>query len=41
MNAQEWLTTVPLAFPVAGGQELQAAVVTLASRLTAALADQL
>jgi len=37
---QEWLTTVPFAFNVAGGQELRAAVATLASRLTAALADQ-
>jgi hypothetical protein len=37
---QEWLTTVPFAFHVAGGQELRAAVATLASRLTAALADQ-
>jgi hypothetical protein len=40
MYAQEWLTTVPFAFHVAGGQELRAAVATLASRLTAALADQ-
>ena len=40
MYAQEWLTTVPLAFRVAGGPELRAAVATLASRLTAALADQ-
>src|SRR6202522_2790123 len=38
MYAQEWLTTVPFAFHVAGGQELRAAVATLASRLTAALA---
>ena len=37
---QEWLTTVPFAFNVAGGQELRAAVATLASRLTPALADQ-
>ena len=40
MYAQEWLTIVPFAFRVAGGQELRAAVATLASRLTAALADQ-
>jgi predicted DNA-binding transcriptional regulator YafY len=40
MYAQEWLTTVPFAFHVAGGQELRAAVATLTSRLTAALADQ-
>jgi predicted DNA-binding transcriptional regulator YafY len=40
MYAQEWLTTVPFAFHVTGGQELRAAVATLASRLTAALADQ-
>lgn len=40
MYAQEWLTTVPFAFHVAGGQELRAAVATLAFRLTAALADQ-
>jgi predicted DNA-binding transcriptional regulator YafY len=38
--AQEWLTTVPFACHVAGGQELWAVVATLASRLTAALADQ-
>jgi hypothetical protein len=39
MYAQEWLTTVPFAFHVTGGQELRAAVATLTSRLTAALAD--
>ena len=39
MYAQEWLTTVPFAFHVAGGQELRAAVATLASRLTAALPE--
>jgi len=32
MYAQEWLTTVPFAFHVAGGPELRAAVATLASR---------
>lgn len=40
MYAQEWLANVPLAFRVEGGQELRAAVATLASRLNAALADQ-
>jgi hypothetical protein len=39
MYAQEWLTTVPFPFRVAGGQELRAAVATLAARLTAALTD--
>jgi hypothetical protein len=39
-TTQEWLTTVPFAFRVAGGRELRAAVATLASRLSAALADQ-
>ncbi|MEO3753690.1 WYL domain-containing protein [Streptomyces sp. B6B3] len=36
MYAQEWLATVPFAFRVDGGQELRAAVTTLAARLTAA-----
>ncbi len=40
MYAQEWLARVPLAFRVDGGPELRAAVATLASRITAALADQ-
>lgn len=40
MYAQEWLATVPFAFRVDGGQELRAAVATVASRFTAALADQ-
>jgi hypothetical protein len=40
MYAQEWLTTVPFAFHVTGGRELRAAVATIATRLTAALADQ-
>lgn len=38
MYAQEWLAGVPFAFRVAGGQELRAAVATLAARLSAALA---
>ncbi|MEO3867304.1 WYL domain-containing protein [Nonomuraea sp. B12E4] len=41
MYAQEWLPAVPFAFRVEGGPELRAAVATLASRLTAALADPL
>jgi predicted DNA-binding transcriptional regulator YafY len=40
MYAQEWLASVPFAFRVEGGQELRAAVATLASRLAAALADE-
>jgi predicted DNA-binding transcriptional regulator YafY len=40
MYAQEWLASVPFAFRVDGGQELRAAVATLASRLTASLAGQ-
>jgi len=40
MYAQEWLPSVPFAFRVDGGQELRAAVATLASRFAAALADQ-
>jgi predicted DNA-binding transcriptional regulator YafY len=40
MYAQEWLASVPFAFRVDGGQELRAAVETLASRFAAALADQ-
>ncbi len=40
MYAQEWLASVPYAFRVDGGQELRAAVATLASRFAAALADQ-
>jgi len=39
MYAQEWLPRVPFAFRVEGGEELRAAVATLASRLTAAAAD--
>jgi predicted DNA-binding transcriptional regulator YafY len=40
MYAQEWLPSVPYAFRVDGGPELRAAVTTLASRFTAAVADQ-
>jgi predicted DNA-binding transcriptional regulator YafY len=40
MYAQEWLASVPFAFRVDGGQELRAAVATVASRFAAALADQ-
>jgi predicted DNA-binding transcriptional regulator YafY len=40
MYAQEWLANVPFAFRVDGGQELRAAVKTLASRLAAAVADE-
>lgn len=40
MYAQEWLASVPFAFRVDGGQELRAAVATLASRLACALAEQ-
>jgi predicted DNA-binding transcriptional regulator YafY len=40
MYAQEWLASVPFAFRVDGGQELRAAVATLASRFAAAVADQ-
>jgi predicted DNA-binding transcriptional regulator YafY len=40
MYAQEWLSTVPLPFRVEGGPELRAAVATVVSRFTAALADQ-
>jgi predicted DNA-binding transcriptional regulator YafY len=40
MYAQEWLASVPFAFRVDGGQELRAAVATVAARFTAALADQ-
>jgi predicted DNA-binding transcriptional regulator YafY len=40
MYAQEWLATVPFAFRVDGGPELRAAVARVASRFTAALADQ-
>jgi predicted DNA-binding transcriptional regulator YafY len=36
MYAQEWLATVPFAFRVDGGQELRAAVATLAARFSAA-----
>lgn len=38
MYAQEWLASVPFAFRVEGGPELRDAVVTLATRLTAAIA---
>jgi predicted DNA-binding transcriptional regulator YafY len=37
MYAQEWLPSVPFAFRVEGGEELRAAVATLASRLAAAV----
>ncbi len=40
MYAQEWLASVPFDFRVEGGQELRAAVATVASRFAAALADQ-
>ncbi|HEY2173707.1 MAG TPA: WYL domain-containing protein [Mycobacteriales bacterium] len=40
MYAQEWLASVPFGFRVEGGQELRAAVATLASRFAAALVDQ-
>jgi len=40
MYAQEWLARMPYAFRVDGGQELRAAVATLASRFAAALTDQ-
>jgi len=40
MYAQEWLASMPFAFRVDGGQELRAAVATLAARFNAALADQ-
>jgi hypothetical protein len=36
----QWLASVPFAFRVDGGQELRAAVATVAARFTAALADQ-
>ena len=39
MYAQEWLASVPFAFRVEGGQELRAAVATLAARCVAAVAD--
>jgi predicted DNA-binding transcriptional regulator YafY len=37
MYAQEWLATVPFAFRVEGGDELRAAVATVAARFAAAL----
>lgn len=40
MYAQEWLARVPFPFRIEGGQELRAAVATLASRLNASLADE-
>lgn len=40
MYAQDWLASVPFAFRVEGGQELRAAVATLAARFGAALAGQ-
>lgn len=40
MYAQEWLASVPFAFRVDGGQELRAAVATLASRFGSAVANQ-
>ncbi len=40
MYAQEWLASVPFAFRVEGGPELRAAVATVATRFSAALADQ-
>lgn len=41
MYAQEWLAGMPFAFRVEGGQELRAAVATVASRFAAALTDRL
>jgi predicted DNA-binding transcriptional regulator YafY len=38
MYAQEWLATVPFGFHVEGGPELRAAMTTLVTRLTAAVA---
>jgi predicted DNA-binding transcriptional regulator YafY len=40
MYAQEWLARAPFAFRVEGGPELRAAVATVASRFTAALANR-
>jgi len=40
MYAQEWLASVPFTFRVDGGQELRAAIASLASRFAAALANQ-
>jgi predicted DNA-binding transcriptional regulator YafY len=40
MYAAEWLPSVPFAFRVDGGEELRAAVATLLSRFTSAVADQ-
>ena len=37
MYAQEWLATVPFAFRVEGGEQLRAAVATVAARFAAAL----
>jgi len=41
MYAQEWLASVPFSFRVDGGEELVAAVATVASRFAAAVGDQL
>ncbi|MFJ3208444.1 helix-turn-helix transcriptional regulator [Streptomyces flaveolus] len=40
MYAQEWLARMPFAFRVDGGEELRAAVATLAARFTAAAAKE-
>lgn len=40
MYAQEWLATVPFGFRVEGGEELRAAVATLAARCAAAVASE-
>jgi predicted DNA-binding transcriptional regulator YafY len=40
MYAQEWLARLPFAFRVDGGEELRAAVATLAARFTAAVAKE-
>ncbi len=40
MYAQEWLSTVPIAFRVEGGERLRAAVAEVAHRFAAALADR-
>ena len=39
MYAQEWLAAIPFDFRVEGGEELRAAVATLAARCAAAVAE--
>jgi hypothetical protein len=41
MYAQEWLANVPIPFRVEAGDELRAAVATLAARLTDAVSGGL